>query len=159
MPEETFESNHIKIVSSDEIDAAKKKASLRLSSGPGDYGNWEELHQSLKSTLLEYGTVSWDPDPLPDFYFSGDWFHENSDGFGLCSPSSIKRELLLKLPKILADHHKHAMLEMNGIEAPMEGLVVFATTTGVLVGWQGLDADSCKSRLREMGIVLALRPG
>lgn len=45
-------------------------------------------------------------------------------------------DLLVKLPHVLAAHHEDAILEMNGIEPPIEGLVVFATSTGVFVSWE-----------------------
>ena len=46
------------------------------------------------------------------------------------------------------------LLEMNGIEQPIEGLVIFATSTDVLVGWEGLDRNACEQQLRELGIEL-----
>jgi hypothetical protein len=144
----------LEIVSSKRLDAARDVASSRLEPGPGNYEKWERLHESVKLVLGIHGTVSWDPDPLPDFYFSGDWFHENSDGYSVCSSKPIKKDLLQKLPHVLAAHHKDAILEMNGIEQPIEGLVIFATSTGVLVGWEGLDRNACEQRLRELGIEL-----
>lgn len=148
------ESSDITIVSSDAIGTARAEASSRLKQGPGNYERWERLHESVKAALLEHGTVSWDPDPLPDFYFSGDWFHENSDGYSVCSSEPIKRDLLKKLPPVLASHHEDAILEMNGIEQPIEGLLIFATSKRVLVGWDGLDQNDCEKRLREIGLTL-----
>ncbi len=147
-------SRRIAIVSSDSIDFARSESTSRLKSGPGEYERWERLHESIKSVLATYGTVTWDPDPLPDFYFSGDWFHENSDGFSICSPKPINKHLLRSLPKVLAAHAEDAILEMNGIEQPIEGLVIFATSTEVLVGWAGLDRNACSKRLHELGITL-----
>ncbi len=150
-PSDSF---RVAIVSSESIDIAKSEASSRLKPGPGDYERWEHLHETVKSALGKFGTVSWDPDPLPDFYFSGDWFHENSDGYSICSSKPIKTDLLKQLPHVLASHHEDAILEMNGIEQPIEGLVIFATSTGVLVGWEGLDRNACERQLRELGIEL-----
>jgi hypothetical protein len=144
----------IEIVSSTRIDAAMKEASARLGAGHGKYENWEKLHESLKSVLVEYGTVSWDTDPLPDFYFSGDWFHENSDSFAICSAKRISGEMLLKLQRVVAAHHKSAILQMNGIEDPVKELVIFVTSTDVLVGWQDLTSEACEKRLREIGVTL-----
>lgn len=144
----------IAIVSSEDIDIAKSQASSRLKAGPGDYERWEHLHEKVKSALGKYGSVSWDPEPLPDFYFSGDWFHENSDGYSICSSKPITKDLLKQLPKVLASHHKDAMLQMDGTEQPVDGLVILATSTGVLVGWDGLDRNACEQRLREVGIEL-----
>lgn len=144
----------IRIVSSDSIDCAKGEAMARLSAGPGEYECWVRLHESIKSVLSEYGTVTWDPDPLPDFYFSGDWFHEDSDGYGISSLKPINKHLLNALPHVLAAHDNAAILEMNGIEQPIEGLVIFATSTEVLVGWDGMDSNACSKRLRELGIAL-----
>ncbi len=84
----------VSIVSSDRIDFAKSEATSRLKGGPGKHERWERLHESIKSALSKYGTVTWDPDPLPDFYFSGDWFHENSDGYGICSLKPLNKDLL-----------------------------------------------------------------
>jgi hypothetical protein len=144
----------IQIVSSGEIDTAIDDASSRLAGDPGKHERWEQLHETLESVLGEYGSVSWDPDPLPDFYFSGDWFHENSDGFSICSSKAVSKELLLRLWGVLGAHHKDAMLGMYGIEDPIEGLVIHATAKEVLVGWQDLTADQCKQRLHEVGISL-----
>jgi hypothetical protein len=152
--EPTSNSRHISIVSSDSIEFAKGEAMSRLKHGPGKYERWEHLHESIKSELSKYGTVTWDPDPLPDFYFSGDWFHENSDGYGICSLKPINKHLLNALPQVLAAHDNDAILEMNGIEQPIEGLVIFATSTEVLVGWGGMDLNACSKRLRELGIAL-----
>jgi hypothetical protein len=149
-----IDSRRIAIVSSDSIENAKREASAKLKAGPGDYERWEHLHENLKSVLGAYGTVTWDTDPLPDFYFSGDWFHENSDGYSICSPKPINRDLLLRLPLVLSSHHVDTILEMNGIEPPIEGLVIFATSKEVLVGWDGLDRHDCEERLRELGIKL-----
>ena len=152
--EPTPNSRHISIVSSDSIEFAKGEAKSRLKRGPGKHERWERLHESIKSELSKYGTVTWDPDPLPDFYFSGDWFHENSDGYGICSLKPINKHLLNALPQVLAVHDNNAILEMNGIEQPIEGLVIFATSTEVLVGWNGMDSNACSKRLRELGIAL-----
>ncbi len=152
--EPTPNSRHISIVSSDSIEFAKREAKSRLKRGPGKYERWERLHESIKSELSKYGTVTWDPDPLPDFYFSGDWFHENSDGYSICSLKPINKQLLNALPQVLAVHDKDAILEMNGIEQPIEGLVIFATSTEVLVSWDGLDQNATGKRLRELGISL-----
>ncbi|WP_144059255.1 hypothetical protein [Rhodopirellula sp. SWK7] len=147
-------SRRIAIVSSESMDIAKSEATSRLKTGPGEYERWERLHESVKSVLSEYGTVTWDPDPLPDFYFSGDWFHEHSDGYSICSSKPINKQLLDALPQVLAAHDENAILEMNGIEDPIEGLVIFATSTEVLVGWDGLDRNACEKRLRELGITI-----
>lgn len=144
----------LEIVSWKKLDTARDAASSRLKPGPGDFEKWERLHESVKLVLANHGTVSWDPDPLPDFYFSGDWFHENSDGYSICSSKPIRKEFLQKLPQVLATHHEDAILEMNGIEKPIEGLVIFATSSGVVVGWEGLDRKACAQRLRELGIEL-----
>ena len=147
-------SRNIAIVSSDSIDFAKSEATSRLKRESGKYERWERLHESIKSVLCQYGTVTWDFDPLPDFYFSGDWFHENSDGYGICSIKPINKHLLNALPQVLAAHNNHATLEMKGIEQPIEGLVIFVTSTEVLVGWDGMDSSACSQRLRELGIAL-----
>jgi hypothetical protein len=147
-------SRRIAIVSSESMDFAKSEATSRLKPGPGEYERWERLHESVKSVLSEYGTVTWDSDPLPDFYFSGDWFHENSDGYGICSSKPISKRLLHALPQLLATHDENAILEINGIEEPIEGLVIFATSKEVLIGWDGLDSNACEKRLRELGITL-----
>lgn len=152
--EPTPSSKHLSIVSSDSIGFAKAEAKSRLKRGPGKYERWERLHESIKSELSKYGTVTWDPDPLPDLYFSGDWFNENCDGYGICSLKPINKHLLTALPQLLAAHDNDAILEMNGIEQPIEGLVIFATSTKVLVGWDGMDSNACSKRLRELGIAL-----
>jgi hypothetical protein len=144
----------LEIVSFKKLDAARDAAHSRLNPGPGSFERWEGLHESVKLVLADHGTVSWDPDPLPDFYFSGDWFHENSDGYSIYSPKPITRDLLRKLPHVLASHHEDAILQMNGAEQQIRGLVIFATSTGVLVGWDGLDRNACEQRLRELGIEL-----
>lgn len=145
-------SSQISIVSSDSIEFAKGEARSRLNRGPGKYERWERLHELIKSELSKYGTVSGATNPIPDFYFSGDWFHENSDGYGICSIRPINKELLNALPQLLAAHANDAILEMNGIEQPIEGLVIFATSTEVLIGWDGLDSNACSKRLRKLGI-------
>ena len=149
-----LDSARVEIVSFETIETAKNDATSRLQPGPGGYENWESLHESLKSVLVEYGTVSWDPDPLPDFYFSGDWFHENSDGFGICDSGVISKELLLKLRRVVAARHQDAILIMNGIADPIEGIIIFVTSTSVLIGWQDLTRNSCEKRLRDVGVTL-----
>ncbi len=149
-----MDSFRITVVSSDSMEIARSEASSQLKTGPGDFYRWERLHEKVKTVLRAYGTATWDPDPLPDFYFSGDWFHENSDGYSICSSRPITRDLLRQLPTILSSHHDDAILEMNGTEPPIEGLVIFATSKEVLVAWDGLDRRECEQRLRELSIEL-----
>jgi hypothetical protein len=144
----------IQIVSFDEIDAARDAGASRLARGPGKYERWEHLHDKIESVLREYGSVSSETVPLPDFYVSGDWFHENTDGFSVCSCKPLSKELLLKLQDVLSGHHRHAMLGMYGIENPIEGLVIHVTPRESLVGWQDLTADECRKRLQEVGVPL-----
>jgi hypothetical protein len=144
----------IEIVSSARIDAAMKEASARLGAGHGKSENWQRLHESLKSVLAQYGTVTWNTHPMPDFYFSGDWFHENSDSFAICSAKKLSGEMLLKLQRVVAAHDKIAMLVLNGIEDPVNGLEILVTSTSVLVGWQDLTSEACEKRLREIDVTL-----
>jgi hypothetical protein len=58
---------------------------------PADVGN-----VSLCEVARRYGSVSDTPDPSPDFYFSGDWFHELSDGFALLGTRGLSLEALLE---------------------------------------------------------------
>ncbi len=144
-------SYRITVVSSDSMEIARREASSQLKKGPGDYDRWERLHEKVKSVLGAYGTVTWDPDPLPDFYFSGDWFHENSDGYSICSSRPITGDLLRQLPPILSSHHEDAILQMNGSVPPIEGLVIFSTSREVLVAWDGLDRRDCEQRRKRTG--------
>ncbi|MFN8711149.1 MAG: hypothetical protein ACK50J_31130, partial [Planctomyces sp.] len=98
----------IQIVSFYEINAARDAGASRLARGPGKYERWEHLHDKIESVLREYGSVSSETDPLPDFYVSGDWFHENTDGFSICSSKPLSKELLLRLQEVLSGHHRHA---------------------------------------------------
>lgn len=147
-------SAQIEIVSVESIDTTKEKATSGWIPGPGKYEQWERLHEAVRAILVEHGTVSWDPKPLPDFYFSGDWFHENSDGFGVGSPDPISKELLLSLQRMLADDYKDAILEFNGLVDPIEGLVMFVTSKRILVGWTGMTRDACEKRLHDVGLNL-----
>ena len=147
-------SGRIEIVSTESFDTTKEKATSGLLPGSGMHEQWELLHESAKSILVEHGTVSWDPEPLPDFYFSGDWFHENSDGFGVCSSNSISKELLRSLQRMLADDYKDAILEFNGLVDPIEGLVMLVTSNRILVGWIGMTRDACEKRLHDVGLNL-----
>ncbi len=57
--EPTPPSRRVMIVSSSSLNFAKSEATSRLKPGPGKYERWERLHESIKSLLSEYGTVTW----------------------------------------------------------------------------------------------------
>lgn len=140
----------IRFVEKEKLERAESQAFSKLSRGPGSFERWEQCHEKLKAVLVQYGTVSWHPDPLPDFYFSGDWFHECTHSFDPSNPASVSSQLLLSLQNVLQGHDKTALLFLWGDEK-LDGLRIFLSTSQILICWEGLTPEECRARLKELG--------
>lgn len=122
--------------------------------GSGKYETWERLHAAVCTVAEQYGSASWDPDPLPDFYFSGDWFDERQDSFALCSTNGLSAQALRDFQKVVAAHHSRASLHLGGIEEPIKDLEVLITSTGIFVKWDDESPARTRQRLEKLQIRL-----
>jgi hypothetical protein len=122
--------------------------------GHGKYETWERLHDSVCAVAARYGRASWDSDPLPDFYFSGDWFDEYRDSFALYSTKGLSAEALRDFQKAVAAHHSRASLHLAGIEEPINDLEILITSTGIFVKWDDESPARTRQRLEKLQIRL-----
>ena len=94
----------------------------RPSPGPGEYQTWEKLHDALVAVAEEYGSASERPNPLPDFYHTGDWFDEYRDGFTLPTTKGLTAQALREFQVAVAAHHPRASLALVGQADEIKGL-------------------------------------
>lgn len=145
----------ISFVSPSELEQESKAVAARSSSGSGRYETWKRYHDSLCKVARRYGSVSDSPDPSPDFYFSGDWFHELSDGFALLTTRGLSSQALSDFQSIVAAHHSHARLNMGGeVTTRLYGLDILLTSSGIFVAWAGQTPTGCKAKLSAIGVSL-----
>lgn len=145
----------ISFVTASELSQESKSLQARRPSGAGSYETWKRYHDSLCAVAKRYGSVSDDPEPTPDFYYSGDWFHELSDGFALQTQRAVSAQALRDFQKVVAAHDANARLNMGGdILTPLDGLDILITSSSILVAWGDESAQGCKSKLQALGIEL-----
>ncbi len=144
----------ISFVSSSELNRESTELTGRWPSGHGEYETWERYHDSLVEVAKRYGSVSWDPSPLPDFYFSGDWFHDRSDWFSLHSKSGLSAEALRDFQGVVASHLPDTRLCLHGQSDPIDGVEVLITSSRILVSWGDLSPKHCREKLAELGLHL-----
>lgn len=145
----------ISFFSRSEMEQESKAVAARRSSGSGRYDTWKRYHNSLCKVARQYGNVSDSPDPAPDFYFSGDWFHELSDGFALLTTRGFSSQALRDFQSIVAAHHSDALLNMGGeVTTRLYGLEILITSSGIFVAWDGQTPAGCKAKLSAIGVSL-----
>lgn len=145
----------ISFVSRSDLKREGEAVAARRSAGEGRYETWKRFHDSLCKVARRYGSVSDCPDPAPDFYFSGDWFHELSDGFALLTTRGLSSQALRDFHIIVAAHHPAARLDMGGeVTTPLDGLDILITASHIFVAWDGQTPTGCKAKLAAMGVRL-----
>jgi hypothetical protein len=146
----------ISFVTASELSKESKSLQARRPSGAGKYETWKHYHDCLCAVAERYGSVSDSPEPAPDFYFPGDWFHELSDGFASLTPRAISAQALRDFQKIVAAHHAAARLNMGGeIRSPLCGLDILITSSAIFVAWDGESAQDCRAKLQALGAEIA----
>jgi len=150
------DSTPIKIVSSSEFKRQGDELRERTPKSIGNYETWKRFHDALCLVASRHGTVSDSPEPTPDFYFSGDWFHELSDGFALMTPKIISSKLLRDFQKVVAAHHPNARLNMGGdFQTPIEGLEILVTASSIFVSWWKCESPTiCAEKLEALKVKL-----
>ena len=146
----------IDIVDYDTLETLTRSVESQRSSPPEDgHEMWVKYHEELCSVASRYGTVSSDYETTVDFYFSGDWFHQDADGFALQTIKGIRRDALHEFQRVVAKHNPNASLSLDGdFESEINGLEIFITPDAILVAWRHETQQICKQRLCSMGIVL-----
>ena len=116
-----------------------------------DFEKWERYHDSIVAVLKTVGIVSMEPQPLPDFYHSGDWFDTYTDGFSIENEKILTPALLLNLVRCVAAADPGATLEFAGVDGNVDGLHIFISSEGAFAYWNGLSALQCEERVIALG--------
>jgi hypothetical protein len=125
------------------------------STGEGAEALWEKYHASLCRTAKRFVKIGDDPEAAIDLYYSGDWSHELSDGFGIRGPEALSAEMFRAMRQVVAAHHPDAMVSLQGEwSSPIFGLDVLITASGIYLAWHDHTPDQCKNELNELGIEL-----
>lgn len=145
----------VKYLKPEEFQREKKTLQARRPREAGTYENWKRFHDVLCSVAKAHGRVSDYPDPTPDFYYSGDWFHELTDGFALFTTKGLSVESLRELQKVVAGHHRVASLSLGGeVTTALFGLHVLITSSDVFISWRNESAEGCRANLEALGVRL-----
>ena len=145
----------ISFVTDSELSQQSKALQARRPSGAGKYETWKRYHDSLCAVAERYGSVSDSPEPAPDFYYSGDWFHELSDGFALLTPRAVSAQSLRDFQKVVAAHHADARLNMGGeVCSTLYGLDILVTSSAIYIAWRRESAEGCRAKLQALGVEL-----
>ena len=120
--------------------------------GRGKFKTWERYHISLWAVAKRYGSVSDEPDPLPDFYHTGDWYHERSDRFDLYSTKGLSAEVLRKFHRVVAAHLPDTNLHLYGQSDSINDITVLITPSKILVARDGTSAQKCEEKFNKLGI-------
>jgi hypothetical protein len=132
-----------------------KAVAARRLPNPGPYETWKPFHERLCAVAGRYGRVSDSPDPQPDFYYSGDWFHELTDGFALLTTEVISVEALREFQKVVSAHHPDANVSLGGDGGTrIFGLEILITSPAIFVAWSGRSAAECRDELRKLEVNL-----
>jgi hypothetical protein len=133
----------------------KAVVAKRTPSSEGDYRTWLRYHKALVKVLNKFGVAGDAGVENPDFYYSGDWFHEETDGFAIRTASCLNKKLFIALQKVVQRHHPNATLWLVGDRnTPVDKLCFFVTPTIMLAALADESASACQSRLEETGIDL-----
>lgn len=112
---------------------------------------WARYHDALRAVARRYGKVGWDANV--DFYHSGDWFHQLSDGFALLTSRGVTLKALREFQKVVTQHHPDAALSFGGdIDTPIFGLEILVTPSAIYVGWFQNKAVTCRRKLKKLGL-------
>ncbi len=119
------------------------------------YENWKRFHDALCRVAKAHGRVSDSPEPAPDFYYSGDWFHELTDAFALFTAKGLSVESLRNFQRVVANYHSAASLSLGGeVETDLFGLHVIITSSDVFISWRNESAAGCRAKLEALGVNL-----
>jgi hypothetical protein len=125
------------------------------------YEIWKRYHDELCAVAERFGKVGYRPDEAPDFYHTGDWFHELADGFMLNAPGNFSRHVFAEFQEVVAKHHPDASMALSGgaltIQEwrsipPLYGLGVFIRPSTIHVSWMLENVAGCIRKLRAAGV-------
>ncbi len=125
------------------------------------YEVWKRYHEELCAVARRFGKVGEEPAEAPDFYHSGDWFHELADGFMTSDPRNFSPHVFTEFQEVVAKHHPDASMGLAGGGAtledwrsipPLYGLVVLIRPTTIHVAWMLEGLDGCIRKLRHAGV-------
>ena len=153
---------HIQIVQYKQFSSINE--ALHKRNGPPSkdgYAAWKTYHDELCDVARRFGKVGYMPKEAPDFYHTGDWFHELADGFMINDPGNFSRHVFTEFQEVVAKHHPDASMGLAGggltLEEwrsipPLYGLAVLITPSTIHVSWMLEDLDGCIRKLRESGV-------
>lgn len=127
------------------------------------YEVWKRYHDELCAVARRFGKVGYKPREAPDFYHTGDWFHELADGFMIHDPGNLSPHVFSEFQEVVAKHHLDASMGLGGgaltLEdwrsiPPLYGLAVLIRPSTIHVAWMLEDLDGCIRKLRESGVDL-----
>ncbi len=152
----------IQIVGYEEYASIEKAlAKRRGGASKSGYGVWKRYHDELCIVASRFGKVGYKPSEAPDFYHTGDWFHELGDGFMITDPRNFSRHVFHEFQEVVAKHHIDASMGLAGggmtLEdwraiPPLYGLVVLITPTTIHVTWMLEELDGCIRKMRASGV-------
>lgn len=153
LPKSSSMPTPISFVTASDLKKESKAVASRRSRRSGTYKTWKRLHDPLCVVALRYGRVSDSPDPTPDFYFSGDWFHQLTDGFALFTTRGLSAQALREFHQVVAAHHADAEVSLGGeVTTQLYGLDILITASCILVAWEGETPEGCKAKLMALGV-------
>ena len=142
----------VKFLGAEEFHREWEKLRARSPAEAGYYKNWKRYHEALCSVARMHDKVSDSPDPVPDFYYSGDWSRELADGFALCTAKGLSVESLRELQKVVAAHDCTGSLSLEGdVTTPLFGLDILITPTEIFISWHNESAEGCRARVEALG--------
>ena len=125
------------------------------------YEIWKRYHDELCAVARRFGKVGYKPAESPDFYHTGDWFHELADGFMMNDPRNFSPHVFVEFQEVVAKHHPDASMNLIGGALtvqewrsipPLYGLVVLLRPSTIHVTWMLEDMDGCLRKLRHAGV-------
>src|SRR5262245_14610907 len=128
----------VEIVHPHELTLLENNVANRRPKSIDDAGEavWEKYHASLCKTAKRFVKVGDDPEAAIDLYYSGDWSHELSDGFGIRGPDALSADMFRAMRQVVIAHHPDAMVSLQGEwGSPIFGLDVLITATGIYLAW------------------------
>jgi hypothetical protein len=152
----------IQIVSYKQFSSISKELGKLLGEPSKDgYEIWKRYHDELCEVARRFGKFAYTPREAPDFYHSGDWFHEQSDGFMISDPRNLSPHVFAEFQEVVAKHHPNASmilaggdtkLEYWGSIPPLFGLQVFIRPSTIHVAWIPENRGGCIRKMRDSGV-------
>jgi hypothetical protein len=145
----------ISILPFDDYQKLELLARSRLGTNLGTYQHWKQFHEKLLTAANDHVRVSDCPTPPPDLYFSGDWFHELTDGFAVQKPKGVSAPLFENFQRIVVGHDKYALVSLCGeLGTLLDGLRITILSDAIAVAWRDKPAHLCRGKLQWLGIQL-----